>query len=116
MNNTNYKPNDCSAVRPFPKSIFLLNDFKLLVERSVQLTEIGKRFKPRLYDHSDFIISKLFAIMKGWSTHDAAEYLINVVKWMLYGIRKENHKNSRIICGKEDLSPIKQKLINISED
>jgi hypothetical protein len=75
MNNTNYRPNSSSVVRPIPKSIFLLNDFKLLVERSVQLTEIGKRFKPRLYDHSDFIIPKLFAISKGWSIHDAAEHL-----------------------------------------
>jgi hypothetical protein len=80
MNNKNYRPNDRSVVRPIPKSIFLLNDFKLLVERSVHLTEIGKRFKPRLYEHSDFIISKLFAISKGWSTHDAAEYLNKLCK------------------------------------
>jgi len=88
MFNINYIPNWSSVVRPTPKSIFLFKDFKLLVERSVQLTEIGKRFKPRLYDHSDFIISKLFAISKGWSTHDAAEYLNKRCKSLLMQNKK----------------------------
>jgi hypothetical protein len=64
-----------SSTFPFPINIFLLKDFKDLVEGFVSNTEIGKKFKPRLYSYADFVIVKLYAMIKGWSTHCAAEYL-----------------------------------------
>jgi hypothetical protein len=62
---------DCS----FPKDIFLLKKFKSLVNQQVQLLGIAKRFRPRLYSHADFIMVKLYAMVRQISVHVAAEGL-----------------------------------------
>lgn len=64
-----------SSTFPFPINIFLLRDFKDLVNGFVSGTEVGRKFKPRLYSYADFVLVKLYAMVKGWSTHCAAEYL-----------------------------------------
>lgn len=105
-----YEPNPTSVKGPLPESIFLLNDFKLLVDRSVRVSGIGKRIKLRLYEHSDFIILKLFAISSGMSTHDASEYLnercknalIEAGKYKLQ-IFRDNKRKRRIIPHQTDI-------------
>lgn len=64
-----------SSAFPFPINFFDFRDFKVLVEGLVAGAGIGKRFKPRLYSYADFVLVKMYAMIKGMSTHNAAEYL-----------------------------------------
>lgn len=62
---------DCS----FPKDIFLLKEFKSLLNGQVKLLGVAKRFRPRLYTYSDFVMVKLYALARQISVHVAAEGL-----------------------------------------
>ncbi len=62
---------DCS----FPKDIFLLKEFKSLVNGQVRQLGISKRFRPRLYSYADFVKVKLYALVRQTSVHVAAEGL-----------------------------------------
>ena len=64
-----------STSRPFPKEIFLLGEFKALLNGLVRQLGIATRFKPRLYTYADFVMVKLYALAKGVSIHTAAETL-----------------------------------------
>ncbi len=62
---------DCS----FPTDLLLLKEFKALVDEQVKLLGVADRFRPRLYAHSDFVMVKLYAIIRQISVHVAAEGL-----------------------------------------
>jgi len=66
-----------SGISPLPKYIFLLRDFKSLVEAELRNTEIAKRFKPRLYSYVDFIIPILYALTSNLSLEQACQELNN---------------------------------------
>ena len=59
----------------FPIDLFHLKEFKALVDEQIKHLGIAKRFRPRLYAHSDFIMVKLYAILRQISVHVAAEGL-----------------------------------------
>lgn len=62
------------------EDIILHGEFKAYVEGLIKNTPLAGRFRPRLYDYSDYIIVKLYALTRGWSTHQAAQYLNDVLK------------------------------------
>jgi hypothetical protein len=62
---------DCS----FPKDIFILREFKALVNQQVKLLGIAKRFRPRLHSYADYVMVKLYALVREISLHVSAEGL-----------------------------------------
>ncbi|WP_371805378.1 hypothetical protein [Candidatus Lokiarchaeum ossiferum] len=62
---------DCS----FPKDIFLLKEFKALLNEQIKLLGLAKRFRPRLYTWADFVFPKLYALTRQISVHVASEGL-----------------------------------------
>ena len=68
----------------FPKKIFLVKEFKSLVNHLVERLGVVNGFNPRLYTHFDYIMVKLYAIARGISTEIASEslnaYLMNHYK------------------------------------
>ena len=61
--------------RSFPIDILDLGKFKALLNKQVNQLGIAKRYKPRLYSYADYILVKMYAIIRGISTHDASEEL-----------------------------------------
>ena len=76
-----------SGISPLPDYIFLLNDFKALVQSEIQKTDIVKRFKPRLYSYVDFIIPIIYALVSSISIEQACQELNNIFT----GIMKKEH-------------------------
>lgn len=62
---------DCS----FPRDLFVLKEFKDLLNEQVRLTGIAKKFRPRLFTHADYISAKLYAIIRKCPTNVATEGL-----------------------------------------
>jgi hypothetical protein len=85
-----------SKTLPFPKDIFLLGEFKSLVNSLVTRLGIAKRFKPRLYSYADFVFVKLYALTKS-STVETASEILN--KWLTrhyynkYKLKPKNFKD-----------------------
>lgn len=75
-----YLPEFLLDISPCPIHILLPNQFKILVDKLVANSGIGKIFKPRLYTYSDFIIPKVYAIICNKSLHRACEQL-NTLCW-----------------------------------
>lgn len=81
------KSNSTSMTRPVPSNIFLLKDFKTLVEKAVGFTGVRKRFVPKLYSYADYVLVKLYALSKDMSIEWASERLNT---FLIKRIRKRN--------------------------
>lgn len=66
-----------SDVSSSPNYIFVLDEIKLLVQGLIEHTGIAKRFKPRLYNYSDFILPVLYSLSTTLSLEQACEELNN---------------------------------------
>jgi len=70
---------DCFSANP----LILGEEFKSLVNGLVMKTELPKRFRPRLYEYSDYIIPKIFRDSTDMDMHHAANEL-NESAWDAY--------------------------------
>ena len=84
-----------SKTLPFPKDIFLLGEFKSLVNSLVTRLEIAKRFKPRLYSYADFVFVKLYALTTSIPIEKASERLNMWMMLQYFNKSKLKPKNFR---------------------
>jgi len=75
---------DCS----FPIDLLIFEEFKTLVNQHVRLLGLAQRFRPRLYEHADFVMVKLYALVRQISVHVAAEGLND---YLVKHFEKEHH-------------------------
>src|SRR6056297_3210575 len=79
-----------SSIRSIPKEVFILPKFKSLVNKCVRLTDLPNRFKPRLYEYSDYDLPKFYALASTLSL-DAICEMLNDYYVKIY---KKVHKKS----------------------
>lgn len=59
----------------FPSDLFVLKEFKDLLNHQAKQIGIAKKFRPRIYSHADYIMTKIYAILCQCPTHVASEGL-----------------------------------------
>ncbi|QEE15540.2 transposase [Promethearchaeum syntrophicum] len=90
---------------PFPKDIFLLGEFKSLVNSLVTRLGIAKRFKPRLYSYADFVFVKFYALITSTPIERASERLNNWLVLQYFNKYKLKPKNFQDGVRKRRLVP-----------
>ena len=64
----------------FSISTFLSQDFRNILDDLFIKSTSAKRYKPKLYKYSDFILVKLYALIRNISIDEASEFLNNTIK------------------------------------
>jgi hypothetical protein len=94
----------------FSIEIFLLKEFKDILNEYINRTDLSKRFKPRLYQYADFVIVKLYAMVCDRSTEWAAEYLNSALSTLIekksllkIKIFRDNKRKRRMVPHQTDV-------------